>query len=103
MRIGNLGSSARADVDQFGAVTTRFGTGITWLIGADDRWHAPHETAATRQRFVEGLPVVATAMRVPGGDIVATTYGARSSNGCDAAVIDFANDSALPVALAIVV
>ena len=103
MRIGNLGSSARADVDQFGAVTTRLGTGITWLIGADDRWHAPHETAATRQRFVEGLPVVATAMRVPGGDIVATTYGARSSNGCDAAVIDFANDSALPVALSIVV
>ncbi len=103
MRIGNLGSNVRASVDEFGAVALADGTLVSWLIGADDHWHDPHSTAATRQRFVEGLPIVATSMRVPGGDIVHTAYCVRSASGNDAVVIDFENASSLPVALAIMV
>src|SRR5690606_9112870 len=66
---------------------------------------------AVRQQSVGGAPLVETSMRVPGGDIVHRAYGARArsvdaedSEWSDSAVIiEIENQTAVPVALAIVV
>lgn len=76
---------------------------LDWWVGADDRWHVPAEEAAVRQRLVDAMPVVETAMRVPTGDAVARAYGARLGGLSDDLVaLEIANESTLPFALALV-
>ena len=69
--IGVLGGARDATVDRAGVVRPeRAGWELDWWIGADDRWHVPGREAAVRQTLVDGMPVVQTSMRVPGGDAV---------------------------------
>ncbi|HMQ24960.1 MAG TPA: hypothetical protein PKA98_03165, partial [Acidimicrobiales bacterium] len=76
---------------------------LDWWVGADDRWHVPTEQTAVRQRRVDAMPVVEAAMRVPTGDAVVRAYGARIGGLADDLVaIEIANESTLPVALALV-
>ena len=49
-----------------------------WWVGADDRWYAPAVEAAVRQTRPGVGPVLETRMRVPGGDVVATTWAAQA-------------------------
>ena len=102
-RLGTLGSPLRGSVDPSGMITLDSGAIVSWLIGADDRWHDPAAKSAVRQHDIDGMPVVETAMRIPSGDAVHRVWAARSANGIDAAVVEIANESAVPVALAIVV
>jgi hypothetical protein len=100
--VGTIASGVTAEVDERGTVTSvgaRWHLG--WWIGAEDRWHRAENEVAVRQRLVEDTPVVETSMRVPGGDIVQRVYGVRSGHD-DAVVVSFENQSAVPVALAIV-
>jgi hypothetical protein len=101
--VGNLDSPWDPTVDQRGLVTPWFdGWSLDWWIGADDRWHLPSREVAVRQRLVDDMPVVETAMRVPSGDIVQRVYCVR--NGEDELVIvEIENQSPLPVALALAV
>jgi hypothetical protein len=102
--IGVLGGTRDATVDRTGVVSPRATTWeLDWWIGADDRWHVPAREAAVRQQLVDGMPVVQTAMRVPGGDAVHRVYGAPATDVGEVAVVEIVNDSAAPFVAALVV
>ncbi len=101
--VSGLEGIAPAMVDGGGAVTP-FGTeySIDWWIGADDRWHLPAREPAVRQRRVGHGPIIETSLRVPSGDVIHTVYPVVVPGGM-ATVIEIANESPVPVALAIAV
>jgi hypothetical protein len=75
---------------------------LTWWVGADDRWHAPEREVAVRQSLVDAMPVVRTAMKIPGGDAVQHVYGAVLE-GEEIIAVEIANESAIPFVVALVV
>jgi hypothetical protein len=100
--VGAIGRPGHARVDARGLVTpSPGGWSVDWWIGADDRWHFPAREATARQRLFEGGPVVETAIRVPGGDIVQRTYGVPGPDGGVVCVIEVENQTPSPVALAV--
>ena len=72
---------------------------LDWWIAAEDRWHTPAIEPTVRQRAVEGVPVVETAVRVPGGDVVQTVYAVAAGGGFT--VIELENRSPAGVAIAL--
>ncbi len=109
--LGTVDAAAIADVDGAGWVQARGATwSIDWWVGAEDRWHLPAGEAAVRQTVIGDAPIVQTAMRVPGGDVVNRAYAVRGSSPVDdgavwedsATVLEISNESSVPVALAIV-
>ena len=109
--VGNLDSPWEAIVDPRGLVTPWFdGWSLDWWIGADDRWHVPSREVGVRQRLVDAAPVVETAVRVPGGDIVQRVYAIRRSSldggdeeARELVMVEFENLSKVPVALALAI
>jgi hypothetical protein len=98
-RVGSLDGGRLARVDGRGAVAPdRAAWDLTWWVGAEDRWHLPEQEAAVRQSLLDEMPVVVTAMRVPGGDAVQRVYGGAPGE----AVVEVANESAAPFVLALV-
>ena len=98
--VGLLGGTRVAAVDEHGTLhPARAIWSLEWWVGADDRWHRPTHEPAVRQSLVEGMPVVRTAMRVPGGDAVQEVYAVTG----DAVVIDVENASPAPFVAAFVV
>jgi len=98
--IGTVGSARLARVDAHGLVTPADARwSLDWWIGGDDRWHRPADEPSARQSLVDSVPVVRTAVRVPGGDAVQHAYAV----GGDIAVVDVANESPSPFVLALVV
>jgi hypothetical protein len=75
---------------------------VGWAAGTGDRWHVAAQEAAVRTRLVDGMPVLATAMRVPGGDVVQWAAAARDSSG-RGVVLEFVNETTGPVSLALAV
>jgi hypothetical protein len=101
-RIGILGGGANARVLPDGTLEPeRTGWKLTWWIGADDRWRVPLRETTVRQSLVEDVPVVRTALRVPGGDAVVRAYAVPDADGTIA--LDIANESAAPFVVALVV
>ncbi len=87
-----------AEVDRAGTVAlagARWRLG--WAVGAEDRWHVAATEAAVRSRLVDDMPVSATAMRVPGGDVVLRAAAGR------VVTLEFTNDTPVPVSLAVAV
>ena len=72
---------------------------LGWWIGADDRWRMPGREPAVRQTQIGDVPVVQTAMRVPGGDALHRVYGA----GPGLVVVEIENASPAPFVVAFVV
>ncbi len=108
--LGTVDAAAIADVDPAGWVQLRGATwSLDWWIGAEDRWHHPATEAAVRQRPLEDAPIVETAMRVPGGDVVHRAFGVRATSRAadgelwddSAVVVEIENSTAVPVALAL--
>jgi hypothetical protein len=100
-RVGVLGSSAQALVDERGAITPDGARWrLDWWIGADDRWHIPARETAVRQSLVGAAPVVETSLRVPGGDAVQRAYGIGGPGGLVA--VDIENASGAPFVVALV-
>lgn len=96
--IGSAGGPA-ASVDPAGLVTPRLGGwSVDWWVGAEDRWRLPSREAAVRQGLVRSVPVVETAMRIPGGDAVHRCYGVPG-----AIVVEVENRSPSPFALALAI
>jgi hypothetical protein len=103
-RIGVLGGQRDASVGETGVVSPRATAWeLDWWIGADDRWHVPAREAAVRQHLIDGMPVVQTAMRVPGGDAVHRAYAAPVGDVGEVAVVEIENDSPAPFVVALVV
>lgn len=103
--VGALGSRGRARVGPHGAVASdALGWSLDWWIGGDDRWHVPNREPSVRQTLVGDVPVVRTAVRVPGGDAVSYVYGVVPTDAPDGALlIEFENDSPAPFVVAVVV
>lgn len=100
--IGILGHPWRATVDQGGNVRPWDGSpSLQWFIAAEDRWHLPAEEVATRQSTIEGTPVVETRVRVPQGDVIQRVWVASGREMGPAVVVEFENDSARAVAIAL--
>ncbi len=74
---------------------------VGWWIGADDRWYDPSTERAVRQTRPGPAPVLETRLRVAGGDILATTWAAIGDG--PAVVVELANETPVPVAVAITV
>lgn len=74
---------------------------VRWYVAADDRWHDPGREAVARQVSVEGTPVFETRVRVPGGDVMQRIWSALLSSDRPATVVEFVNDSPLPVVVAV--
>jgi hypothetical protein len=105
--IGNLASPWSAIVDPRGLVSPwAGGWSLDWWVGAEDRWHLPSREAAVRQSLPGSVPVVETAMRIPGGDAVERVYAlpASSLDGLgEVVVVEVENQSPVPVAIAFAV
>src|SRR5437660_3726360 len=100
--VGNVGSPWEPIVDPRGLVTPWFdGWSLDWWIGADDRWHFPSREVGVRQRLVGAVPVVETAMSVPGGDAVHRVYAVQGDD--ELAVVEVENRSRLPFVVAFAV
>jgi len=100
--LGSVGSRHQAQLDPRGLVVpSDQAWSLDWWVGADDRWHIPAREPAVRQALVDSVPVVRTAMRVPGGDAVQHAYGVGRPAGT--IVVEFTNESALPFVVALVV
>jgi hypothetical protein len=109
-RVGNLDSHRTALVDRRGLVTPwPGGWSLDWWIGADDRWHLPCREPSVRQGLLDVTPVVETRMRVPGGDAVHRAYAIRTPaepgrpEGDELVVVEIANETAVPFAVALAV
>lgn len=100
--VGSVGGGGFGAVDPAGLLTPRpHGWSLDWWVGADDRWYLPAREASTRQALFEGIPVIETRVRVPGGDAVHRVYGVGGSG--DVAVVEIENASPAPLALALAV
>jgi hypothetical protein len=90
----------RARVSPSGALSAVDGSVLLdWWVAAEDRWHTPSRELTCRQRLVGGVPVVETAIRVPGGDAVQTVYAVADGGGL--AVVALENRSPAPIAVAL--
>ncbi len=105
--LGTVDSGVLAHVDEAGVVQLQDATWcLEWWIGAEDRWHHPARETAVRQRCIDSSPVVETVLRVPGGDVLARTYGVQATAGDwrgPGVVLEVENRTAVPVGLAFVI
>jgi len=100
--IGILGHPWRATVDPGGNILPWDGSPpLLWFIAAEDRWHLPAKEIATRQVTIDGTPVLETRVRVPQGDVIQRLWVAPGREVGPAVIIEFENDSARAVAIAI--
>lgn len=100
--IGILGQAWRASVTTWGDVVAWDGSAVLqWAIAADDRWHFPESETSTRQTWLRGTPVSETRVRVPNGDVVQRVWAASLRDGVSAILIEFTNDSPMPLAISL--
>lgn len=105
-RLGVIDGDSTGVVDGRGLVSPRLhdrGWSLDWWVGAEDRWHLPSRAPSVRQGRIDGAPVVETALRIPGGEAVHRTWGARGprhAGGDEWLVVEVENRTPTPVALA---
>lgn len=104
--LGTVDSGVLAAVDPAGLVQLAGRNwSLDWWVRAEDRWHHPSMEAAVSQTADEGSPVLRTAMRVPGGAMTHGCAAAQVRAGAwsgAAAAVEVTNNSAVPVALVLV-
>lgn len=99
---GVLGRTWRGTVTPWGDIRPWDGSApLEWAIAADDRWHFPEGEVSTRQVAISGTPVIETRVRIPGGDAVQRTWSASLRNGTSALLVEFENDSPMPIAVSL--
>ncbi len=96
--LGTLADGVVADGRAGGLVRVgAAGIEIDWFVGADDGWHR----AADRGRTVRAgiAPATETRLRVPGGEVVASSYAVAAGRD-PAVVVELENASGGPVVVA---
>ena len=73
--VGDLGGPTAVVRPRGSIVPIDSSWAIDWAVGAEDRWHVARDEAAVRQQLIRDMPVVATSMRIPGGDVVHRVAG----------------------------
>jgi len=100
--IGNLDSDYRVAVDRRGLIAARPGSwSLDWWVRASEQWVFPSTQAGTRQRIVDGSPVIETTLRVAGGDVIHRVYMAKVE--AESVVFEIENQTTGPVALALAI
>ena len=85
-----------------GLIAARPGSwSLDWWVRASDQWVFPSTQAGTRQRLVDGSPVIETTLRVAGGDVVHRVYVAKVED--ESVVFEIENQTSGPVALALAI
>ena len=104
-RLGALDGRGWALVDPRGLVSLGAGRGsLDWWVRTGDGWVFPSRQATVRQHLLDDAPVVATRIRVAGGEIEQRVAVARPPRGgMDAAVVEIENHTGTPVAIALAV
>ena len=98
--VGIRGGSWHAQVNERGSIRPSDGSApLDWFVAADDRWHDPATEGTVRQERRGGLPLIETRLRVPSGDVVQRIYGVVNDGLL--LVVEFENQSVLPVAVAL--
>ena len=99
--LGAFGERPIARIDTGGALQLLSSKWtLDFWIAAEDRLHTPASDSAVRQGRMGPGPVIRTAVRVPGGDIVQRAWVAPLSQG-SGVVVEFENETATPVGLAL--
>jgi len=100
-----VASGRVADVDMAGRIELAGAAwSASWWVAEGDRWRRPEAEAAVRSRLVDEAAVVETSMRVGGGDVRSTARAFVPMGSAHPAVgVDIANDTPIPVAVALVV
>jgi hypothetical protein len=102
--VGTLDGVERAAVDPCGLVTPDHARwSLDWWVGAEDNWHVPSRSRTVRQRLLGTAPVVETALRAPGGDVLHRAYGFLSAELGPCVAVEIENRTAVPVAVALAV
>lgn len=97
--IGVIGDGWRAGVTRWGAIVPDDGRGpLDWYVLAEDRWHVPAREPTVRQRRIDGMAVVETRLKIPGGDAVQRVYSVAENGGMT--IIEIENDSSRAIAVA---
>lgn len=99
---GVLGTTWRARVTPWGDVhPSGHRSAVRWFVAADDRWHRPADEVSVRQSDVDGTPIFETRLRVPSGDVVQRVWSTLAGSDHPVTVVEFVNESPLPVAVAV--
>lgn len=102
--LGTVARPQRSVVDPRGLITPWPGAwSLDWWVGAEDRWYLPARETTLRQRLVDDAPVVETALRVRGGDVVHRVFAVTGDDGEPWLVTEVANRTAAAVAVAVAV
>jgi hypothetical protein len=99
--VGTLASGTTAEVDPHGRVQQgplRLG----WRVRSANDWLAPGRDVPVRQSRPNPAPIVHSAVRVPGGDVVERVYAVGDGDRA-AVVVEIENDSPQAIAVGFVV
>ena len=94
-----------AEIDG-GAILAPAGASWTarWWVAEGDSWRQPSTEPTVRTRLIDEMGVVETAVRVASGDVVSRARAFVPAGTSSAAIgIDIANDTPIPVAVAVVI
>jgi hypothetical protein len=97
--IGVAGGRWRGTVTPWGAVVPWDGSAVLdWWVASEERWHTPAQEPSIRQQLLRDVPVVETALRVPGGDAVHRAFAVATTGGLT--VVEIENRSSRTFAVA---
>ncbi len=101
--LGIFGEPPVAAVDRAGAVQLADADWLLdWWILGEDRWYAPSTEAAVRQQRLGAGPIIQTALRITGGDVMHRTWAVHDADR-PAVVVEIENTTTAPVALALAI
>ncbi len=103
--LGNFGRAPLATVDRSGAITFAGAFfSLTWGVGDESGWYRADggERRLTQRRSLRsGAPVFETALQVEGGEVVMRCAAATDLDGGEALLVEFANESPIPVVVSL--
>lgn len=99
--VGTLTSGVDAEVDSDGTVR-RGALRLEWHVRSGNDWRVPGHDGPLRQSRPHPAPIVHTALRIPGGDVIERVYAVGDGDG-SVIVVEVENDSPQAIAVGFVV